>query len=687
MDVKELTDLLVSSCESNRCKYIPWWEDSKESSNSIYRFNVFTDEQIQDIEECINGCSVDIISKPAGNMGLSLFHMLVWHNFYNSVKKILEGADIDINITDCKGRGITPLMLACCYGNFAMAELLIQNGADGAICSQDGKNAYHYLACHYIRGIQYAYECQGKSLEQREDIARLLPDCINKKDINGMTPLVFMLNGSNTNISWALSDVFIEKGADIDYIDGNGNTLLMMAIYNQHITAAFRLIECGVDVNKKNNEGETPLQLAKKCYNDALCMFLKENGAEGDCEAGNMDLNNFSRITSNAFASISEDNRDNITTALYLSKKLISQVDTDDDDEIRCISNIFYSAMMNDKRYQVIDICMDYGIDFTAPIHSGGIVTCLRDECLAGNYGTGIIEKLAGLGIDMDKPLIKGRTPACIVASLHKRNMIYGGKDDYFENAAKLFSRESMEYVDNSGTTALHWAARNNHYDMLRIMIEKGVDVNITEDSPATPGNTPLHTACIYGNTEAVKILEESGADDSIQNVDGEIPAHLAVMKSKFGRDLKQEDRAAVIKELKNIDIARNDGKTPLMLLQYMDINTNMAILPLFLEKGADVNHTDNNGNTALILNAQNFCYKGVVKELVRAGADVNVSNNSGDNALHYALRYGNQEAARFLIKKGADYNKTDNQGITPLQIAVEKGYDTLLDIMDSIQG
>ena len=265
--------------------------------------------------------------------------------------------------------------------------------------------------------------------------------------------------------------------------------------------------------------------------------------------------------------------------------------------------------------------------------------------------------------------------------------MIYGGKDDYFENAAKLFSRESMEYVDNSGTTALHWAARNNHYDMLRIMIEKGVDVNITEDSPATPGNTPLHTACIYGSTEAVKILEESGADDSIQNVDGEIPAHLAVMKSKFGRDLKQEDRAAVIKELKNIDIARNDGKTPLMLLQYMDINTNMAILPLFLEKGADVNHTDNNGNTALILNAQNFCYKGVVKELVRAGADVNVSNNSGDNALHYALRYGNQEAARFLIKKGADYNKTDNQGITPLQIAVEKGYDTLLDIMDNIQG
>ena len=78
-------------------------------------------------------------------------------------------------------------------------------------------------------------------------------------------------------------------------------------------------------------------------------------------------------------------------------------------------------------------------------------------------------------------------------------------------------------------------------------------------------------------------------------------------MKSKFGRDLKQEERAAVIKELKNVDIARNDGKTPLMLLQYMDINTNMAILPLFLEKGADVNHTDNNGNYSINFKCTEF--------------------------------------------------------------------------------
>lgn len=687
MDIKELTDLLVNSCETNRCKYIPWWED--DFHNCIYRYNIFKDEEIKDIEECVNNCGMDELIQPSGNMGLNLFQLLIWHNFYDIIADILGNTDNNGIINTTGSKGITPLMLACSRGNLKMAKLLLKHGADVSACDTDGKNVYNYLASPYIKGLMSAYECQRKSLLQIREIARILPEgdnkeYINQKDKDGMTPLVRMLNGSNTNSSWALTDIFLEKGADTNYIDENGNTLLIMAICNRHMTAALKLIEAGTDVNCSNNEGRTPLVLAEHLYSEALCMALKEHGAEGTCSLCNMDLNNLARITSNAFASFSEDEMDNKSIALYLARKLVEQVDTDDDDDMKCLSGIFYNALANDKGCEVLDICYKCGIDFTAPVHSGGSVTCLRDECIS-RYNTGVIKKFISFGIDINEPVANGKTPAFIVASLQKRNMMYGRKDDYYEKAAGFFSKESMEYASNDGTTAMHQAARNNHSGMLKVMIEKGADANITGDGPSEAGNTPLHTACIYGSTDAAKVLIGNGADDSMQNADGETPAHFAVMKKKFGGGLKTEEREALLKELKNLDIARNDGKTPLMVLQYIDLNTNTSLLPLFLERGVDVNHKDNYGNTALILNTQNRCYKGIVKELVHAGADINAIDNNGNNALYYALEYGNQEVARFLIKKGADYNRANNKGVTPAQLIVEKGYDTLLGLMDGI--
>ncbi|MCI9078123.1 MAG: hypothetical protein HFH68_04225 [Lachnospiraceae bacterium] len=687
MDIKELKDFLATSCETNRYKYVPWWED--DFNNCTYRYNIFKEEEIKDIEECINGCGSEVYSMPVGSMKMPLFHILVCLGFYDIVEGILGNPDIDI-VNIAGSNGITPLMIACSRGNLKMTEALLKHGADVSVCDTEGRNVYHYLACPYIRGLAPVYECQRKGVSQIQAIARLLPEgtekeYINKKDIYGLAPFVHMLKSNNKNSSWALTDIFMEKGADTGYIDEKGNTLLMAAIYNHHMTAALRLIEAGTGINQKNNEGKSPLNLAHDYYNEALCMALKEHGADGECEFCNMDMNNLERITSNAFAMVSEDEMDNKSIALYLAKKLIDRVDVDDDDDIKCISGIFYSALSGGRGIEVLDILKDSGVDFTVPVHSGGSVTCLRDECLHGNYGTKVINKLIDFGIDMDEPLVKGRTPACIVASLQKRKMFYGGKDDYCEKAAVFFSKDSMEYTDNSGTTAIHQAARNNHWEMLEVMAGKGADVNITEDSPAEAGNTPLHTACIYGSAEAVKVLKKHGADDSQQNVNGETPAHFAVMKKKFGDDLKTEERAALLRELECLDAVRNDGKTPLMLLQYMDINTNLDLLPLFLEKGADVNKKDNYGNTALILNAQNHCYKGVVKELVRAGADVNATDKTGKNVLHYVLEYGNQEAARFLIKKGADYNQPDNRGVTPAQLIAEKGYDTLLELLEGV--
>lgn len=710
MNAKELTNMLASSLESNRSKYIPWWEDDFE--NSMYYYSIIKEEDVKNVHEYLVSCDKAELFQPVSSMGLTLFHMLVWHNFYDEVKQLIDdGANVNIKAELGKGIlkdvcvSVTPLMLACYQGNLYMAKLLIDAGADTCAVDEMGRNAYHYL-CSHINRLPRDYECVNHSLLLRREIVDLLGDGINQKDNNGKTAIECMLGDNSSNISWALARALINKGASVDMVNEDGDSLLILAIKNDHFTAAMELANDRELVNKQNNEGKTPLHYAIHSGSLELCMALIDKGADKNIKSnddvspldmaldsdwdemekyfksGRVDLNNLSRLTSNSFAGFSKEQRDKMDIAIYMANKLINEVDTDDDDEMHQVLGIMHNALVSDEECQVLDICKKAGIDFVQPIYNSGTVTCVRDECLGGNYGVKVIKKFIDMGVDMDSAVVKGRTPANIVASLEKRTMFGRKKDDYFENAAQYFSIESMEQLDNQGTSAVHYAAARNHVDMLKVMIEKGVDINITEDEPACAGNTPLHTACDKGNKEIVDVLIKAGADDTLLNIKGNTPAHLVVTERRFGKDIEDEDRVAVLETLTNIDVPANDGKTPLMVAQSLNINAALSVTQTLIDRGADVNHTDNDGNTALILNTKNNCYKNIVKELVKAGADVNALDKLGNSALYYALKYGDQESARFMIKKGADYNHENNEGVTPLQVAVEKGYDNVLELM-----
>lgn len=77
---------------------------------------------------------------------------------------------------------------------------------------------------------------------------------------------------------------------------------------------------------------------------------------------------------------------------------------------------------------------------------------------------------------------------------------------------------------------------------------------------------------------------------------------------------------------------------------------------------------------------------KDMLKELIRAGADIHMADREGNTVLHYVLKNGDGETARYLIKKGADYNRPNNSGETPAQLAVERGLETVLELMTDIK-
>ena len=674
MDVKELTDILVNSGQrTSSAKFIPWWDGDHRESD--YCYDIFEEKEVEEAEACLADCGKEDLLTTGGNYGLTLFHLLVWHNFYNAAEKMLCDGRIkeEVNMPDTKGNGLTPFLLACFRGNLAMVKLLLAHGADPSACDKRGMNAYHFLAYPRFEGLADSSTAREKSAEQRAEIARLLTIDVNQKDAEGFTPLVRILSNSyNSDYTWALSEVLLEKGAQTDYIDENGNTLLMMAVRNNHMTAALLLMsKCREMVNAANNDGITPMQNAIDFCNDVLRTALADHGA-ASADKKRIDTQTLSEITEHAYSRVESDNRDGEALALYMTKKLVKQIDTDDDEELSCLKDVLHRALSFGGGYRILNTCIDAGFNFTAPIHHYGEISCLRDECL--NEGAGVIKKLADLGVDMEKAVTGGRTPANIVASMS------GMEDAFFAEAAKVFSKESMEQTDNGGKAAIHYAAEKGHIGMLRVMIEKGVNVNLTEDEPAESGITPLHEACRFGHADAVRLLMEAGADDTMQNSAGETPAHFVLTKKNYGKDLDSTQRAAILNELKNLDIARNDGRTPFMLLA--DIGDTKELLSLLTERGVNVNHADNEGQTLMMLDTD----KDTIKELLCAGADIDMADNDGNTALYYVLKDGNVEAARYLIKKGADYNHLNNRGETPVQIAVENGYDTVLDLMTDIR-
>lgn len=85
--------------------------------------------------------------------------------------------------------------------------------------------------------------------------------------------------------------------------------------------------------------------------------------------------------------------------------------------------------------------------------------------------------------------------------------------------------------TDSSGYTALHYAARNNHIDIVRFLISNGACVNCTTRAG---GETPLHRAAYMGNLEIIQLLVSNGGSVLLQNNDGQTCLHKACQRDHY---------------------------------------------------------------------------------------------------------------------------------------------------------
>jgi len=215
----------------------------------------------------------------------------------------------------------------------------------------------------------------------------------------------------------------------------------------------------------------------------------------------------------------------------------------------------------------------------------------------------------------------------------------------------------SVDIVSDMGETALFWAARGGHVEAIKLLIDKGADI----DAQDAAGNTPVMIAVTQAKPDICKFLLDNGASASIENKAGDTVVSIA---------MRLADKCKCLAIVMAAVGSNMDGGTLLLnAAQNGNIERLRAVLrlePYQKEKGQekekekkegddiqatdvpDINFTDKNGRTALMVAASSAHYD-CVKLLLENGASINQKDKDGLTALIWAIRKSNSKVAELL--------------------------------------
>jgi ankyrin repeat protein len=224
--------------------------------------------------------------------------------------------------------------------------------------------------------------------------------------------------------------------------------------------------------------------------------------------------------------------------------------------------------------------------------------------------------------------------------------------------------------IGGGGMTALSWAARNGREDMVRLLLDKGAEINQGDQA----FKTPLAYAKEAGHAAIADLLSARGA--TMQ--DNNSKAFFAV----FGGDRARME--AMLAEGVDVNALAPHGY-PLLCIAAQGGHVDMA--EFLIAQGADVNARHPQlGDTPLHSAAQDGKAE-MAKYLLSKGAKINATDTAGATPLHTAAWWGRAEVAGVLIASGADVNAKDRKGQTPLAVALERKNNEVAELLRKAGG
>ena len=296
---------------------------------------------------------------------------------------------------------------------------------------------------------------------------------------------------------------------------------------------------------------------------------------------------------------------------------------------------------------------------------------------------------------DVQTAMAEGADINAISANTHDLTALMAASGNGHTEVVKLLLNKGADVNikgSKASATALLYASIGGHEEIIKLLLNKGADVN-AQLTQKSGGMNALMWASTAAHYETVKLLLDNGADINVKNIMGGTALMMAVSNvSKNAIDVVKLllDRGA------DVNVKDIYGNT--VMMKALESN-NTKIAKLFLDKGANFNEKSNDGSTALIT-AAFYGRTEAIKFLLDNGADVNIRSNDGSTALIKASSCGHTSYntivnehifaspgvcignVKLLLDKGANVNVQSNDGSSALKIAGKYGKIEIVEML-----
>jgi ankyrin repeat protein len=427
---------------------------------------------------------------------------------------------------------------------------------------------------------------------------------------------------------------------------------LLEAVLEADLSLVTQMIQSGIDINYKNRNGVTPLSLALENGDAPMTDLLLSAGADPNL----VGLAGETPLMIAAHTGIAR-----CADLLIKSGALIDMRD----------NNFSQTALMiaaREGHQALAEVLLRYGAQVNLTTRIGPeppyLPPCKGTGC--GSEGEGI--NRSGVPHRGERYERKGGFTA----------LNYAARQGHTELVALLLeSGANKELPEANGITPILMALLNNQLAVADLLLEAGAEINVSDFY----GRTPLFAAIDFRNLDLNSSLEDSPSDNNIDRkailpLIEKLLRHGAIVDARTKEWPPEKKWLYSLNDVSWVDMT---GQTPFIRAAAAG---DLEVMQLLLEYHADPLITTYEGTTALMVAAgvnwtvdQTFVQSEedllkAVELIFNLGSDINAKNSMGVTALHGAANKGANSIIKFLAENGANLNARDNVGRDAIQWA-----------------